>query len=145
MEQGLEIVIVRLADGLEPRDINTKTPFDLPGKLNIADARRHAHAILHMRSTLDQAIDVQMRGMVGQELAGRLDTMQRIGFDVGQEVYLAAGNTTTQRDAYSVSPAQMMPEMYLEVTAKDVPTSGAFDAWLILLWPTGGPQYAKIT
>ena len=131
---------VQLAKDLALRDTNTWTPFELPGQMLIADARKYVRGILHIRSTLDQAVQVQVRGILRQEEEGSDTREEQVSFDIGREVYVAAGNLNRQDARWPIPPRLMMPYLYVAVTAKVAPTTGRISAWVTLIWQLGGPD-----
>lgn len=115
-----------LVKGLALRDTLTKTP-SLSG-LVVVETRGARQGWLQVKNTHDEAVTIQVKGILPEIAA---DSEQRASFDVGQAVQVAAGSAASPaRDSWSLDADQMLPYLYLEVTAVSTPTSGALDAWL---------------
>ena len=120
----------RLVEGLLLRDTETKTPGNERGSMKVVATRGAMSGWLHVKSTLDQVVNVQLKGILSEEEA---DKETRVAFDCGGEQKVEAGDAELAQDVWYVEPQFMLPLVYLEVTAVAAPTSGRFDAWLALV------------
>ena len=120
----------RLVEGLVLRDMETKSPGNERGSMKIVVTKPATPGWLHVRSTLDQKVNLQLKGILTEEYP---DKETRVAFDCGVAVELEAGSVTVAEDAWYVEPQFMLPYVYLEVTAVAIPTSGRLDAWLAII------------